>query len=115
MAAMTAERFGWAGDVKLFIVFKQHFKVLGQAQAEHGALSADEIARMIRRDDDDGFVVGAVDGVNLLEDGERRIRFGQRLADDDFLQLGEIDGARRGCASRPSARRQLGAVALRTM
>ena len=81
-------------------MFKQHFKILGQAQAEHGALSADEIARMIRRDDDDGFVVGAVDGVNLLEDGERRIRFGQRLADDDFLQLGEVDGARRGCAQQ---------------
>lgn len=73
---------------------------MAQAQAEHGTLSADEIARMIRRDDDDGFVVGAVDGVNLLEDGERRIRFGQRLADDDFLQLGEIDGARRGCAQQ---------------
>ena len=78
-------------------------------------LAADEIARVLRRDDDDRLAVGAVDTVNLAENGQRGVRFGNRLAEDDFAQLGEIDRARCCCAQSPSARRQLGAVALSTI
>ena len=82
-------------------MFKEHLEVFGQAQAEHSALPADEIARLIRRDDDDGLAVGAVNRADLLEDGERGVRFGESLADDDLPKLGEVDRARRGRAQQP--------------
>ena len=93
----------WRGrdDVDGLKMLKQHFEVFGKPQTEYGVLTADEIARVLRRDDDDRFAVGAVDAVNLAEDGQRGVRFGNRLAEDDFAQLGEIDRARRCCAQKP--------------
>ena len=95
-------------DVELFVVLKEYLEVFGQAQAEHGALSADEIARLIRRDDDDGLAVGAVNRADLLEDGEVWLttisRSWERLTVRGVV-----------APSSPSARRQLGAVALSTI
>ena len=96
-------------DVELFVVLKEHLEVFGQAQAEHGALPADEIARLIRRDDDDGLAVGAVNRADLLEDGERGVRFGESLADDDLPKLGEVDRA--AAWSRPAAPARAGSSA----
>ena len=65
-------------------MLEQHFEVFGQTQTEYRMLAADEIARVLRRDDDDRFAVGAVDAVNLAEDGQRCVRFGESLAEDDL-------------------------------
>lgn len=69
-------------------MIKQHLEVFGKPQTEYGVLAADEIARVLRRDDDDCFAVGAVDTVDLAEDGQRGVRFGNRLAEDDFAPAG---------------------------
>ena len=79
-------------------MLKEHLEVFGQPHAQNRVLAADEVARVVRRDDDDGLAVGAVHRMDLLEDGERRVGLGQRAAQDDLPQLGEVDRARRGRA-----------------